>query len=631
MLNFPMASSVFAVSSSALQYTCKCFFNHSAAHRNVPGSLIPATPIINSYYSVVRLQTGLRLEATMNGSNCPSNMDPNHFTAYDTASTTDYFCACPDPNTASAASGSLLEVPLIGVIVSLLGAVLTSLGQVLMKWAHTHNELRPLKDRRQYYANPLWYVGLITYAASQILCVVAFASVTQGENAVIGTFSLASNAIFAQYFLGEAMQKLHYVGIFFIMAGSTMVLLSTLGVRCINTPEAVEEIKRALSPSSNLPFFCFMMLIGIVVFTALAVRRLGECTKHLASSSAGRRIGGTTTISNTKSSTKSNSNKSSSQSLTESLLSSEDQHHPNAQKLQELNSTQSSTSSMFRKKIGETVVQYSDRAMLFVTISACMGCISSFCASVIVKLLTVEISSFGSSVAPWVVLGIFLIAICMSMHYLNRGLQSGQALLVVPGYFVGNTMLAMVCSLLYQKTYLYLTSLELVMFFVGFFTSIGGVIAMVWNEMSHDDDRTKAWMERLAKSPRMNEADMRAQRKKRGLPPRHSASSGGINPYERDLTFDNMVESEIRAPLYGSRSISPIDPNYRGPSPVLGSSNGSINSSNTSVGNSVRSGTWQPIAVSEDLVDSLSNQGNLSNIPYSHRMINEEDPENSCE
>ena len=105
---------------------------------------------------------------------------------------------------------------MIGIIVSFVGAVMTSLGQVLMKWAHTHNELRPLKDRRTYYANPFWYIGLVTYAASQILCVVAFASVTQGENAVIGTFSLAANAVFAQHFLGEAMQRLHFLGIFFI-------------------------------------------------------------------------------------------------------------------------------------------------------------------------------------------------------------------------------------------------------------------------------------------------------------------------------------------------------------------------------------------------------------------------------
>jgi hypothetical protein len=50
-------------------------------------------------------------------------------------------------------------------------------------------------------------------------------------------------------------------------------------------------------------------------------------------------------------------------------------------------------------------------------------------------------------------------------------------------------MLAMVCSLLYQETYLYLTSLELAMFFIGFCSSISGVIAMVWKEMSDDPDR----------------------------------------------------------------------------------------------------------------------------------------------
>jgi hypothetical protein len=396
---------------------------------------------------VVDLTTGSRLETNLTGASCPVSIDPSQAIAFDTASTTDYFCSCPNPNNADSASSNVLEIPMIGIIVSFVGAVMTSLGQVLMKWAHTHNELRPLKDRRTYYANPFWFIGLVTYAASQILCVVAFASVTQGENAVIGTFSLAANAVFAQHFLGEAMQRLHFLGIFFIATGSTMVLISTLGVRCINTPEAVQEIKRALSPHSNLPFFCFMMILGTLVFVALSVRRLGECSKHKTmcfrdsgggGSGRGGRSGGRGRQNN---------------GLTKSLLSQErgpsslsggggggggggtegtgtggtggtggTTQHPNQYRLNELNSTNSSTSSMFGRTLGE-FEQYSDRAMLFVTIAACMGCISSFCASVTVKLVTVELSSFGTSVAPWVVLGIFVISVCMSMHYLNRGKQ----------------------------------------------------------------------------------------------------------------------------------------------------------------------------------------------------------------
>lgn len=414
--------------SDSLTFVCKCFFNHSAAHRQVPGTFAPSTSVINSYFSVVDIKSGTRIEAMQNGSNCPSSVDPSQAVAYDTASATDYFCSCPNPNSVTG-SGNLLEVPMIGIIVSFIGAVMQSLGQVLMKWAHTHNQLRPLKDRRPYYANPLWYIGLLTYAASQILCVVAFASVTQGENAVIGTFSLAANAIFAQRFLGEAMQPLHFVGILFIAAGSTLVLLSTLGVRCINTPEAVEEIKRALSPTYNLPFFCFMMILGTIVFVALTVRRVGECSKNKTTcfkvTSSNNGVGGA-------------SRSRLSDQLNRSLLASKqakdrrrrggeegeegEEEDPNERRLTELNSTHSSTSSLFGKRpMSETFEQYSDRAMLFVTIAACMGCISSFCASVTVKLVTVEISSFGTSVAPWVVFGIFIVAICMSMHYLNQG------------------------------------------------------------------------------------------------------------------------------------------------------------------------------------------------------------------
>ena len=216
---------------------------------------------------------------------------------------------------------------------------------------------------------------------------------------------------------------------------------------------------------------------------------------------------------------------------------------------------------------------------------------------------------------------------------------------------MGNTMLAMVCSLLYQETYKYLTSLELVMFFVGFFTSIGGVVAMVWKEMGSDQDRTELWIQRLAASPRARRSPTRTA----GLPPRHQKL------YEDQFVLDTPkkegdvdVDHEVRQIRGGVRSgngggggsgggcgggggggrTTPtfntthpeniIDSNYRGPSPLSGvSSNGSINSSQ---GSPARYGVglWKPIAVSEDLVDSLDpNQGNTSRLPYSHTLLNE--------
>ena len=93
-------------------------------------------------------------------------------------------------------------------------------------------------------------------------------------------------------------------------------------------------------------------------------------------------------------------------------------------------STVSRTMNQF--KFGQD--HYSENAMLFVVISATMGTISSFCASATVKLVTTQIQSFGESAGPWILLAIFLVAVFSSMHFLNRGLESGQALMVVPGF-----------------------------------------------------------------------------------------------------------------------------------------------------------------------------------------------------
>ena len=151
-----------------------------------------------------------------------------------------------------------------------------SLGQVLMKWAHNHNELRPLVERTHYVRNGWWWVGFLAYAVSQILTVVSFISVTQAENAVIGTFSLVANAIFAKQFLGEDMTRLHWAGMGSIAAGAVMVLISLTGVTCFDSPSSTNQIIRGLSPGGNPPFFIFMMLIASVLAAGLCVRRIGQ-------------------------------------------------------------------------------------------------------------------------------------------------------------------------------------------------------------------------------------------------------------------------------------------------------------------------------------------------------------------
>ena len=245
----------------------------------------------------------------------------------------------------------------------------------------------------------------------------------------------------------------------------------------------------------------------------------------------------------------------------------------------------------------------------------------------------------------------------MSMHYLNRGLQSGQALLVVPGYFVGNTMLAMVCSLLYQKTYKYLTVFELIIFFFGFSSAIGGVVCMIWKEMHSDLDRTEAWKRRLAASPalsyhRQQRSSKHRQKRDRkngtnGLPPRHGNNTGdNYNPYRTEV--EDELSRSVSLPFPGTLASQHdiIDPNYRGPSPVP--SDGSINSNHSThsqeeithhtettegtegsegtFGNEMmtpknrnsKNGSWKSVAVTENYVDSLSNQGNTPSVPYMH-------------
>jgi hypothetical protein len=324
------------------------------------------------------------------------------------------------------------------------------------------------------------------------------------------------------------------------------------------------------------------------------------------------------------------------------------------------------------RQLGFGQDHYSEKAMLFVVIAATMGTISSFCASATVKLVTTQIRAFGESAGPWILLAIFLVAVLSSMHYLNRGLESGQALLVVPGFFTLNTMLAMICSLLYQRTYVYLSALEIAFFITGMVFAVIGVIAMVWKEMHNDTDRMEQWAKRVAASPRHFESreDFMNFKRSHSFPAEHiggrglagggsgigrpNVSGGGIGRppiYPSGTPGANLVASPNRA-ILGSNSVpvtgisdfgyrhqgdTPsaglkvqdlIDPDYTTGriSPMLsqsGSGHSSINSSSRPGSGPSSLKVIAPIAVGPDMVDALSNQGNRSAVPHSHSFMPE--------
>ena len=147
-----------------LDYACKCFFNNSArvvppnassilavlfggSVGNVPGVSAPREPgsPVDDYFAVVSLATGLRVAPrNSTGVSCPRQIDPLQSVVHDPSSPTGFFCACPDPSEMNVSN--ILTIPMVGIGIAILGAVLSSLGQVTMKWVHTHNELRPLRE-----------------------------------------------------------------------------------------------------------------------------------------------------------------------------------------------------------------------------------------------------------------------------------------------------------------------------------------------------------------------------------------------------------------------------------------------------------------------------------------------------
>jgi len=90
-----------------------------------------------------------------------------------------------------------------GISVGIFSKVIASLGLVLQKRWHTMNAALPIEKRKSWYTDVWWMAGFATYAAGNIIAIVALALIPQTVVASLDSLVLVFNAIWAPLLLGE--------------------------------------------------------------------------------------------------------------------------------------------------------------------------------------------------------------------------------------------------------------------------------------------------------------------------------------------------------------------------------------------------------------------------------------------
>jgi len=123
----------------------------------------------------------------------------------------------------------------LGIALSLSSSTLTSLGLVLQKLALGQAQESGSSGFHKY-SHPKWITGISLFGVGQVCNVLSAGMAPQVMLSSLGTWALISNAVFAEWFLGEKMQLVKIlpiggmvVGMLFVVAGTPPAGPSEMG------------------------------------------------------------------------------------------------------------------------------------------------------------------------------------------------------------------------------------------------------------------------------------------------------------------------------------------------------------------------------------------------------------------
>lgn len=81
----------------------------------------------------------------------------------------------------------------IGILLCIAGAIITSLGMALQKYAHSLNAQRPAHEQRHYVWLPRWWAGFVCFVFGQLATVMSLGFGSEAVLSSLGSVALVSS------------------------------------------------------------------------------------------------------------------------------------------------------------------------------------------------------------------------------------------------------------------------------------------------------------------------------------------------------------------------------------------------------------------------------------------------------
>ena len=156
----------------------------------------------------------------------------------------------PDPCTLNATSVETVEVnSAVGITLAVGASLVNSFGLFTQKIAHDQS--------RDYFSNPLWWVGFAGITCAEVLNAVAYGYAPAPVVSCIGSLTILANAGLAVVFLKERLQFLSLLGMVAIASGIVVLILGSPSTSNMYTPQQLVTLY--LSPAT-LTYASFSVL-----------------------------------------------------------------------------------------------------------------------------------------------------------------------------------------------------------------------------------------------------------------------------------------------------------------------------------------------------------------------------------
>jgi len=276
-----------------------------------------------------------------------------------------------------------------------------------------------------YFLQPKWFLGFIVYCCGDFTLFLALWYLPQAVVAVLGTWTLVANFGFAACLLGE---KLHFTN---ISATALIIVGTTLALSAYKSGSDAYTTAQLLRFLGKRPFqmfvaFIVVLLAGDLVWLAIDAQPRSILVR-VAKYGVKRR------------------------------------------------KQSRSFSYIFAASIVNTLVML---------LGKCVAAMSKLAVHSGTTLYALVTTGGGAFMLIFVTCGLVCI---LNVHLVNKALYYGDALFVVPLYFVLGLCFKVTSGLLFFQDYLYMSQLDILVFILGCFVNIAGVYVLAVNREIEDN------------------------------------------------------------------------------------------------------------------------------------------------